>query len=200
MLQSAVLAPARTAGPPRLGRQGRYDRADGPQRINRRETCPTLIRIIVKDNEAFREDEFRSIEKPKGTREVHIHHWMDANLRDLTELLKETEKTAHLPKPARHGSAKVEFSHLYSDRKGGFTIKRIGVVESLNRTQDDLKTLQSFSFCLGDYLTANIMSDRKADETTDSMDTEASSNPPNESDPTIQRVEDKPTEMETAEQ
>lgn len=38
-------------------------------------------------------------------------------------------------------------------------MKSGGIVHSLDRSPDDMKTLQLLGFCIGDFLTANIITD-----------------------------------------
>ncbi|BBG97450.1 SIN3 associated polypeptide P18 [Prunus dulcis] len=116
--------------------------------------------------------------------EVQIYTWKDANLRELTDLVKEVAPAA------RRRNAKLSFAIVYPDRHGHFVVKEfrkfdvfnvkvdcivdlnLGAIsdtpiikrEKVGRTLsygngrlDDAKVLAELGFAIGDYLDVAIM-------------------------------------------
>ena len=63
------------------------------------------------------EDYARRGQEPKG--EVQIYTWPDANLRELTDLIKEVQVEARKP------STKLSFAFVYPDRKGRNVMRQV---------------------------------------------------------------------------
>ncbi|VVB03479.1 unnamed protein product [Arabis nemorensis] len=84
--------------------------------------------------------------------EVQIYTWKDANLRELTDLVKEVSVAA------RRRNARLSFAFVYPDKNGRFIVREVGETMSYpNRKQpDDTKTLSDLDFEIGDYLDVAI--------------------------------------------
>ncbi|CAN6815659.1 unnamed protein product, partial [Brassica oleracea] len=84
--------------------------------------------------------------------EVQIYTWKDANLRELTDLVKEVSVAA------RRRDARLSFALVYPDKNGRFIVRQVGQTMSYpNRKQpDDSKTLADLHFEIGDYLDVAI--------------------------------------------
>ncbi|CAG7881160.1 unnamed protein product, partial [Brassica rapa] len=84
--------------------------------------------------------------------EVQIYTWKDANLRELTDLVKEVSVAA------RRRDAILSFGFVYPDKNGRFIVRQVGQTMSYpNRKQpDDSKTLADLHFEIGDYLDVAI--------------------------------------------
>ncbi|CAI0471986.1 unnamed protein product, partial [Linum tenue] len=83
--------------------------------------------------------------------EVQIYTWMDATLRELTDLVKEVAPAA------RRRDALLSFAFAYPDRNGRFVVREVGKTYS-NRVGklDDNKALGEIGFAIGDYLDVAI--------------------------------------------
>jgi histone deacetylase complex subunit SAP18 len=86
-----------------------------------------------------------------------LHTWLDATLREITELIKEEEKLA------KQWGVKLLYSLVYPDQKGINVMREIGTVDSHKPGRDDNKTLDTLRFQLGDFLTINFV-DKTQDE------------------------------------
>ncbi|KAF3547026.1 hypothetical protein DY000_02002536, partial [Brassica cretica] len=84
--------------------------------------------------------------------EVQIYTWKDANLRELTDLVKEVSVAA------RRRDARLSFAFVYPDKNGRLIVRQVGQTMSYpNRKQpDDSKTLADLHFEIGDYLDVAI--------------------------------------------
>uniref|UniRef100_A0A7S1STK2 Histone deacetylase complex subunit SAP18 n=1 Tax=Tetraselmis chuii TaxID=63592 RepID=A0A7S1STK2_9CHLO len=136
-------------GPPRRGPLG----PPGPPNlpgppplvIDREKTCPLLLRVFPKLGSHHKLEEYqRNGELPKG--EVQVYTWMDATLRELTDLVKEVQPAA------RKQNARLQFSFVYPDRKGHNVMRAVGSVISGRPGDDDKKNLKMLNFQIGDYL------------------------------------------------
>ena len=57
--------------------------------INREKICPFLVKLYYKENE-FNSLEEMNLGKFPISRELHIYTWMDATLRELTLLIRDS--------------------------------------------------------------------------------------------------------------
>jgi hypothetical protein len=71
---------------------------------------------------------------------VQMYTWMDASLRELTDLVKEVQPAA------RRQGARLEFALVYPDRKGRNVMRQVGIVYAARETDDDFKTLKELNF------------------------------------------------------
>jgi histone deacetylase complex subunit SAP18 len=80
-----------------------------------------------------------------------IYTWMDASLRELSDLIKEV-------KPAARGRlTRLSFAFVYPDRKGRNVMRQVGMVHSTRPGEDDDKVLKTLSFQTGDFLDVAIL-------------------------------------------
>jgi histone deacetylase complex subunit SAP18 len=117
--------------------------------INREKVCPFLIRLF------YRENDFNSLEEMNAgrfpsTRELHIYTWMDASLRELTMLIRDSVDFA------KRKDAILNYSFIFPDSKGKYQRKEIGNVHMYKKGQDDNKTLHQLKFSIGDYIDISI--------------------------------------------
>ncbi|KAI5065824.1 hypothetical protein GOP47_0018448 [Adiantum capillus-veneris] len=125
----------------------------GPQRpVDREKTCPLLIRVFTKTGEHHCMTDYA--EKGKvPTDEVQIYTWMDATLRELTDLVTEVAPEA------RRKNARLSFALVYPDRRGRNVIRTVGMTNAngVRRGSDDHLTLSAISFQTGDFLDVAIL-------------------------------------------
>ncbi|XP_078446274.1 SIN3 associated polypeptide P18 [Wolffia australiana] len=121
--------------------------------IDREKTCPLLLRVFTKIGGHHEKEDFATRGKePKD--EVQIYTWMDATLRELTDLVKEVASAA------RRRDAKLSFAFVYPDKQGRHVVRPVGMTYSYpgnGRRQDDMKTLSELGFQIGDYLDVSIL-------------------------------------------
>lgn len=82
---------------------------------------------------------------------MQLHTWMDASLRDLTDLVKQTSESA------RQHFIRLSFAVVYPDKRGALVLKEVGSVHALRRGPDDEKTLRQLHFQPGDYLDVAVI-------------------------------------------
>ncbi|KXZ52953.1 hypothetical protein GPECTOR_8g327 [Gonium pectorale] len=75
---------------------------------------------------------------------------MDADLRELSDLVKEANPAA------RNRNARISFAFVYPDRRGRNVMRQVGVVHSTRPGDDDSKTLRQLQFQTGDFLDVSI--------------------------------------------
>ena len=124
-------------------------RQNNEMEINREKVCPFLLRVFYKDNEYNSLDDMNKGIFPID-KELHIYTWMDASLRELTTLIKETVDST------RKKDIILNFSFIFPDSKGKYQRKEIGYVFPHKKTQDETRTLQQLKFTIGDFLDINI--------------------------------------------
>jgi len=123
------------------------------ERVDRADICPFLVRIFIKRNQSFKEEEFYVRGKEPGE-EKHLHCWKDMTLRDVTELLKEIDITI------RNWGTRVKYCFVYPDKRGRNVMKEVGIVDSHREGRDDLKTLDDLHYQTGDFLAVEIIERR----------------------------------------
>lgn len=82
--------------------------------------------------------------------EVAVYTWLDATLRELSDLVAEVHPGA------RRAGARLGFALIYPDRRGRSVLRPVGAVLSKRTGEDDVKTLRSLGFQIGDYLDVAI--------------------------------------------
>ncbi|KAL2902287.1 Histone deacetylase complex subunit SAP18 [Bienertia sinuspersici] len=120
-------------------------------RINLAATCPLLLRVFTKNGGHHTQEDF-SVRGKEPKDEVQIYTWMDATLRELTDLVKEVSPAA------RRRDAKLSFAVVYPDKNGRMQVKKVGETFSNanKRRLDDNKALAEIYFQIGDYLDVSI--------------------------------------------
>ncbi|XWS38443.1 hypothetical protein CRYUN_Cryun19dG0132100 [Craigia yunnanensis] len=131
--------------PPLLGSRPRLEP------IDREKTCPLLLRVFTKIGSHHSEEDF-AVRGKEPKDEVQIYTWKDANLRELTDLVKEVAPEA------RRRNAKLSFAFVYPDKRGRFGLRQVGMTNSYgNGRLDGNKALADLSFQIGDYLDVAIL-------------------------------------------
>ncbi|KAK9840666.1 hypothetical protein WJX81_008397 [Elliptochloris bilobata] len=121
-----------------------------PVVIDREKTCPLLLRVFPKHGAHHHLEEFAERGKePKE--EVQVYTWMDATLRELTELIQEVQPAA------RRQQARLEFALIYPDRRGRNVLREVGQTSATRRGPDDEKTLRDLNFQTGDFMDVAIL-------------------------------------------
>jgi len=119
--------------------------------VDREKTCPLLLRVYTKHGSHHKLEEFAVRGKePEG--EIQMYTWFDANLRELSDLIKEVNSEA------RGRNCRMSFAFIYPDRNGRNVMRQVGMVHSSRSSEDDLRTLRSLRFQTGDFLDVAIYS------------------------------------------
>ncbi|XP_042445208.1 histone deacetylase complex subunit SAP18-like [Zingiber officinale] len=142
--QGRPALPTQPRGPPSLARFR--------EPVDREKTCPLLLRVFTKSGGHHPAEEF-AVRGKEPKDEVQIYTWKDANLRELTDLVKEVSQEA------RKRDAKLSFAFVYPDKNGRFVVRPVGMTYSHGSGQrlDDPKTLAELGFQIGDYLSVAIL-------------------------------------------
>ncbi|BFG21813.1 hypothetical protein CerSpe_080870 [Prunus speciosa] len=144
-------APKRALAPQPQGRGPRSPPRPRFAPVDREKTCPLLLRVFTKVGSHHTNEDF-AVRGKEPKDEVQIYTWKDANLRELTDLVKEVAPAA------RRRNAKLSFAIVYPDRHGHFVVKEVGRTLSYgNGRLDDAKVLAELGFAIGDYLDVAIM-------------------------------------------
>ncbi len=130
--------------------------------INREKVCPFLIRLF------YRENDFNSLEEMNAgrfasARELHIYTWMDASLRELTMLIRDSVDFA------KKKDANLNYSFIFPDSKGKYQRKEIGNVHMYKKGQDDTKTLHQLKFTVGDFIDISIKTGNNSNNNNNNM-------------------------------
>ncbi|RWS08744.1 Histone deacetylase complex subunit SAP18-like protein [Dinothrombium tinctorium] len=113
--------------------------------VDRERTCPLLLRVFLSNGRHHSTNEYARGNVPSN--ELQIYTWMDANLRELTNLVKEVN-----PEARRKGTL-FDFALVYPDiRTPGYRMRDIGSTCCGQKGVDDAKTLSQSRFQIGDYL------------------------------------------------
>ncbi|KAL6493087.1 hypothetical protein OROGR_032846 [Orobanche gracilis] len=121
--------------------------------VDREKTCPLLLRVFTKVGSHHTDDDF-AVRGKEPKDEVQIYTWMDATLRELTDLVKEVAPEA------RRRDALLSFAFVYPDKHGRFVVREVGRTFSLpngRRPDSGSKALGDLSFQIGDYLDVAIL-------------------------------------------
>eukprot|EP00798_Chlamydomonas_sp_ICE-L_P021350 gene21350-28286_t len=118
--------------------------------IDRERTCPLLLRVFPKPGSHHRLEDFR-VRGKEPADEIQIYTWMDATLRELSDLIKEVQPHA------RNRMSKTSFAFVYPDQRGLNVMRQVGQVHSIRVTEDDNKTLKALNFQTGDFLDVAIL-------------------------------------------
>ena len=121
------------------------------EEINREKTCPFLLKVYYKENDFNSLEEMNNGKFPL-MRELYIYTWMDASLRELTMLIRDSVEFV------KRRESILNFSFIFPDSKGKLQRKEIGIVHTNKKFPDDNKTLQQLKFTIGDIVDINIKS------------------------------------------
>ncbi|XP_074596723.1 histone deacetylase complex subunit SAP18 [Brevipalpus obovatus] len=126
------------------------NKSDGKP-VDREKTCPLLLRVFYNNDRHHPTMEFNRGNVPST--ELQIYTWLDASLRELTNLVIEVNKDAR-----RKGTV-FDFALVFPDlRSPIYRMRDIGSTTSGQKGPDDNKTLASVRFQIGDYLDIAISS------------------------------------------
>eukprot|EP00741_Cyanophora_paradoxa_P003075 tig00000663_g2984.t1 len=118
--------------------------------IDREKVCPLLLRVFPVSGKHHRVEEYANRNSLPAD-ELQIYTWMDATLRELTDLIKEVNETA------RRRDAELSFAFVYPDRSGKNVLREVGLTHATRKGQDDFKTLADLHFQIGDYLDVAVI-------------------------------------------
>ncbi|XP_076951947.1 histone deacetylase complex subunit SAP18-like [Bidens hawaiensis] len=124
------------------------------QPVDREKNCPLLLRVFTKQVGGHHGPADFAVRGKEPKDEVQIYTWMDATLRELTDLVKEVAPEA------RRRDAMLSFAFVYPTKNGHFTVKEIGKTLSYpnaRRPDDGSKALGALTFEIGDYLDEAIL-------------------------------------------
>lgn len=120
-----------------------------PFRVDRRKTCPLLLRAFPYDQPDGRnKDGTSSLRKPDEyateqtlatLKECRLYTWKDATLGELAAMIRNKMDSIH-------ESTEMSFSLVYPDARGRMVMRHIGGKDDKN------ETLQQLDFQIGDYL------------------------------------------------
>ncbi|XP_016499525.1 histone deacetylase complex subunit SAP18-like isoform X2 [Nicotiana tabacum] len=122
------------------------------QPVDREKTCPLLLRVFTKIGGHHSDNDF-AVRGKEPKDEVQIYTWMDATLRELTDLVKEVAPEA------RRRDASLSFAFVYPDKRGRFVVREVGRTYSYpngRRPDSGSKSLSELKFQIGDYLDVAI--------------------------------------------
>ncbi|EYU32901.1 hypothetical protein ABFS83_03G068900 [Erythranthe nasuta] len=141
--------PGRGPPPPPAARPG----MNRPEPVDREKTCPLLLRVFTKVGGHHTDEDF-AVRGKEPKDEVQIYTWLDATLRELTDLVKEVAPEA------RRRDAMLSFAFVYPDKRGRFVVREVGRTLSYpngRRADSGSKALGDLSFQIGDYLDVAIL-------------------------------------------
>merc|ERR1712139_490383 len=110
--------------------------------VDRHKTVPFLIRIFPNAGPHRREDEYFTKNLPKN--ELRIHTWMDATLRELTELIKQAV-------PESRGNRRISFRRVCITGIRPI-MRQMGVVHSSAPGHEDKYMIKDKKFEIGDLI------------------------------------------------
>ncbi|KAJ8970917.1 hypothetical protein NQ314_000967 [Rhamnusium bicolor] len=118
--------------------------------VDRQKVCPFLLRVFVSSTGYHHKaSDFNKGNTPQN--ELQIYTWRDATLHELTQLVKEVN-----PEARRKGT-KFSFAFVYPDiRQPIYRLKEVGITTTGVKGPDDLKTLGSLRYNIGDYMDISI--------------------------------------------
>ena len=102
------------------GGPGPVGRGLPPQEpVDREKTCPLLMRVFQKVGGHHRLEDF-AVRGKEPKDEIQIYTWMDATLRELSDLIKEVNPAA------RAKGSRLSFAFVYPDRRGRNVMRQVG--------------------------------------------------------------------------
>merc|ERR1712242_20576 len=127
---------------------------DKPQSVDREKTCPLLLRVFTSKDRHHRPDDFGRNQTPAN--ELQVYTWMDATLKEITNLVKEVH-----PEARKKGMI-FDFAICYQDpRMNRYRIKEVGQTISGKKSTDDTITLKASKFQIGDFMDIAIKEARR---------------------------------------
>lgn len=83
--------------------------------------CPLLLRMFPKPGGHNHIQEYNNRKATMPSNELSIHTWMDADLRELADLVKQTQSVA------RHKDATMEFALVFPDKRGNNVMRVVRI-------------------------------------------------------------------------
>ena len=120
--------------------------------VDRERTTPLLVRTFLKKAGHRRQEDYAVRGKEPVEDEVQLYTWMDATLRELSDLLKEVSPSA------RERNSQLSFAIVYPDKRGTLVLKEVGIIHSLRKGEHDDKNLAGLHFQTGDFLDVAVLS------------------------------------------
>lgn len=114
------------AGPGGFGSRAPLSIGAGPgpqqvvEEINREKTCPLLMRVFPRQAGHHKLEDFA--DRNNLPEEIAIYTWMDADLRELSDLIKDVQPAA------RNRSARISFAFVYPDRRGRNVMRQVRLI------------------------------------------------------------------------
>ncbi|EDQ90477.1 uncharacterized protein MONBRDRAFT_36553, partial [Monosiga brevicollis MX1] len=101
--------------------------------IDREKTCPLLLRLFCREGGHNHTNDYRGENTPPG--ELDIYTWMDATLKELSDLIKECNTSA------RRKGARLAFSSVFKDTRGNPTLRHLGEITNGEETDAGSRSL-----------------------------------------------------------
>src|SRR4051794_27103916 len=92
--------------------------------IIREKTCPLLLRVFIKENDSFSEEDFRFQRDEIQPDEIQIYTWKDATLEEIMSLIRGVNLLSREP------GCRLVFSFGYPGKDGVNVVKTVGVTYS----------------------------------------------------------------------
>ncbi|XP_065222274.1 histone deacetylase complex subunit SAP18 [Planococcus citri] len=119
------------------------------EQIDREKTCPLLLRVFCTYGRHHSLYDYQKGIFPLN--EFQIYTWLDATLREITNLIKEVN-----PEAKERGTT-FDFQLVMPDRfSSRYLCRDIGTTCCGQKSPDDEKTLNLCKFVIGDYMDVNI--------------------------------------------
>uniref|UniRef100_A0A8D9BNU5 18 kDa Sin3-associated polypeptide n=1 Tax=Cacopsylla melanoneura TaxID=428564 RepID=A0A8D9BNU5_9HEMI len=117
--------------------------------VDREKTCPLLLRVFTNFGKHNNVSDYTNGFPPN---QLQIYTWMDATLRELTNLIREVN-----PEAQQRGTC-FYFTLLTPERgTSRFHVRDIGQTICGQKGPDDNKSLQMSRFIIGDYMDVKIL-------------------------------------------
>jgi histone deacetylase complex subunit SAP18 len=118
--------------------------------VDREKTCPLLLRVFCSYNGRHNN---KNDYGPRNTppNELQIYTWMDATLKEITNLITEVN-----PEAKKKGTFFNFCVCFPSSNSPGYRMREIGSTTAGKKGSDDNATLSSKRFVIGDYLDVAI--------------------------------------------
>lgn len=137
------------------------DEADLPpvdtKPVNRDEVCPMLVRCFWRLDQHHHTAEYAKAHANNlPINELQLHTWSDATLKELADLIKNTDNPGG--ERAKMRTARMDFAVVFPDTNGRYQMREVGRVFSManGRPDDSAKTLASLRFQAGDLIDVSI--------------------------------------------
>ncbi|KAL7688207.1 putative Sin3 associated polypeptide p18 [Plasmopara halstedii] len=115
--------------------------------IDREKHCPFLLRVFFSKGAHNRAEAFEELDNKPIANELHIYTWPDATLREIADLVQDSNADARMP------NMRMSICAVSETKDGRVLVRKVGYVNSSRRRcVDDTKTLASVRFHPGDMV------------------------------------------------